>query len=39
MRTCASGRIDATLTDMISGSEGFLKTAQGAGYAFLGEPG
>ena len=33
-----SGRIDVTLTDMISGSEGFLKTAQGAGYAFLGEP-
>jgi ABC-type amino acid transport substrate-binding protein len=33
-----SGRIDATLTDMISGSEGFLKTAQGTGYAFLGEP-
>ncbi|MDT8843914.1 MULTISPECIES: ABC transporter substrate-binding protein [Burkholderiaceae] len=33
-----SGRIDATLTDMISGSEGFLKTPQGSDYAFLGEP-
>lgn len=33
-----SGRIDATLTDMIAGSEGFLKTAQGADYTFLGAP-
>ena len=33
-----SGRLDATLTDMISGSEGFLKTPQGQGYAFLGGP-
>lgn len=33
-----SGRLDATLTDMISGSNGFLKTPQGQGYAFLGAP-
>lgn len=33
-----AGRIDATLTDMISGNEGFLKTPQGSDYAFLGEP-
>ncbi|MFM0286610.1 ABC transporter substrate-binding protein [Paraburkholderia megapolitana] len=32
------GRIDATLTDMIAGSQGFLKTPQGAEYAFLGAP-
>ncbi len=31
-----AGRLDATLTDMISGSEGFLKTPQGKGYGFLG---
>jgi len=33
-----SGRLDATLTDMISGSNGFLKTPQGHGYVFLGQP-
>ncbi|MEM5342910.1 ABC transporter substrate-binding protein [Paraburkholderia azotifigens] len=33
-----AGRLDATLTDMISGSEGFLKTPQGKGYGFLGSP-
>jgi ABC-type amino acid transport substrate-binding protein len=33
-----SGRIDATLTDVISGSQGFLKTPQGADFAFLGAP-
>ncbi|WP_345817519.1 ABC transporter substrate-binding protein (plasmid) [Paraburkholderia sp. PREW-6R] len=33
-----AGRIDVTLTDMIAGSEGFLKTPKGAGYAFLGQP-
>ena len=33
-----SGRLDATLTDMISGSNGFLKTPQGRDYAFLGAP-
>jgi lysine-arginine-ornithine-binding protein len=33
-----SGRIDATLTDMISGSQGYLKTPQGTDYAFLGDP-
>lgn len=33
-----AGRLDATLTDMISASEGFLKTPQGAGYVFVGEP-
>lgn len=32
-----SGRIDATLSATIAGSEGFLKTPQGADYAFLGE--
>ncbi|WP_213763848.1 ABC transporter substrate-binding protein [Caballeronia sp. dw_19] len=32
-----SGRIDATLTDMISGSQ-FLKTPQGKELAFLGDP-
>jgi ABC-type amino acid transport substrate-binding protein len=33
-----SGRIDATLTDMISGSQGYLKTPQGTDYAFLADP-
>lgn len=33
-----SGRIDATLTDVVAGSQGFLKTPEGAGYAFLGKP-
>ncbi|MDR3101616.1 MAG: ABC transporter substrate-binding protein [Paraburkholderia sp.] len=33
-----AGRIDATLTDMISGSDGFLKTPQGRDYSFLGKP-
>ncbi len=33
-----SGRIDVTLTDMIAGNQGFLKTPQGADYAFLGDP-
>ncbi|WP_269508819.1 ABC transporter substrate-binding protein [Burkholderia sp. IMCC1007] len=33
-----AGRLDATLTDMVAASQGFLKTPQGAGYAFLGEP-
>ena len=31
-----AGRLDATLTDMISGSNGFLKTPLGRDYAFLG---
>ncbi|MCG5075142.1 ABC transporter substrate-binding protein [Paraburkholderia tagetis] len=33
-----AGRLDATLTDMISGSDGFLKTPQGHDYGFLGAP-
>ena len=33
-----SGRIDATLTDMVAGSEGFLKASPGKDYAFLGVP-
>jgi lysine-arginine-ornithine-binding protein len=33
-----AGRIDATLTDMIAGSQGFLKTSQGKGFAFVGAP-
>lgn len=33
-----NGRIDATFTDSVVGDMGFLKTAQGAGYAFAGEP-
>jgi arginine/ornithine transport system substrate-binding protein len=32
----AAGRIDATLVDGIAGSEGFLKTPAGKGYAFTG---
>jgi len=32
----AAGRIDATLVDAIAGSEGFLKTPAGKGYAFVG---
>jgi lysine-arginine-ornithine-binding protein len=33
-----SGRIDATLTDVLAGSQGFLKTPQGKGFTFVGEP-
>mgnify|MGYP001342055832 CR=1 FL=1 len=33
-----NGRIDATFTDAVVGDMGFLKTAQGKGYAFAGEP-
>jgi lysine-arginine-ornithine-binding protein len=33
-----AGRVDATLTDMIAGDQGFLKTAQGKGYSFVGDP-
>ena len=32
-----SGRIDATLVDMLEASESFLKKPQGKGYAFAGE--
>lgn len=32
----AAGRIDATLVDAVAGSEGFLKTPAGKGFAFTG---
>jgi arginine/ornithine transport system substrate-binding protein len=32
----AAGRIDATLVDAVAGSEGFLKTPAGKGFAFVG---
>ena len=32
----AAGRIDATLVDGVAGSEGFLKTPAGKGFAFVG---
>lgn len=34
----ASGRIDVTLTNAAAAETGFLKTPEGAGYAFAGEP-
>lgn len=33
-----AGRIDATFTDALAGNQGFLKTPQGKGYAFTGDP-
>ncbi|MEA3127623.1 MAG: lysine/arginine/ornithine transport system substrate-binding protein, partial [Caballeronia sp.] len=33
-----AGRIDVTLTDMIAGSQGFLRTPRGKGFAFVGDP-
>lgn len=34
----AAGRIDVVLCDKVAGSEGFLKTPAGKGFAVLGEP-
>jgi arginine/ornithine transport system substrate-binding protein len=33
-----AGRLDAIIADSIAISDGFLKTPQGEGFAFLGEP-